>query len=260
MNTAGAKSPTSGSAPNLPIALRLPFVELIGGLRRLGPNVMNDLVQNYADFLVGAKGFMPPEGIGMVSSKECYIGILRPEGHSILAFNSGQAHHETIDGNDVWTWSAPPYEGYPRATTFYAAEIPNGYLVLGNDLAEFNRAMQTLINKHDFPANIGWEPSSPSKYWIYRSVRGREATQIDERSNAVLLKFVIDSAMQSHIEIDTSSNLSKLHSSGLPASETLHYLLKGIGTWQAEVPMSRDPATTTALFKVFSAFGFAVVL
>jgi hypothetical protein len=223
---------------------------------------MADLRQNYTGVLVGAKGFTPPDGIGMASSQECYIGILRPNGRSIIKADFGNAKYESIDGSRVWTWSAPPYEGYPWPTTFYAAEIANAYFILGNDLAEFGEMIRSLTSEHNKSrANAGsWEPDGVNTYWIYRSIRGSEAMHIDGISNAVVLKFIIDSAMQSNIEIDTSNKVSKTNPAGLLSSETLHYELKEAGRWQASIPLSRDPATVTALFRVFSAFGFGVVL
>jgi hypothetical protein len=50
----------------------------------LGPDALTTLNTNYSGVLVGAKGFKPPEGLGMFSSQDCYIGLLRPGRHSII--------------------------------------------------------------------------------------------------------------------------------------------------------------------------------
>src|SRR5271154_7432756 len=53
--------------------LRLPFLELIGGLRALGSKTEKDVEKSYSAVLAGAKDFVGPEGLGMVSSRTCYI-------------------------------------------------------------------------------------------------------------------------------------------------------------------------------------------
>ena len=264
----GPNDPNSGSKPSLPITLRLPFVQLIGGLRILGHNTMTDLLRNYTGVFVGAKGFTPPDGIGMVSSQKCYISILRPNGRSIIESDFGQAKHESLNGNDVWTWSAPPYEGYPRPTTFYVAEIENTYLLMTNNLLEFRETIRNLTSGNSKVGTKvpGWEPLGVDQYWVSRSIRRTEAKRADVTGptqgtpSLVVLRFVIDEAMNSHIEADSSDSIFNTNIEGLPASEVLHYEPKGAGVWQASIPLSKDPATTTELFRVFFFFGFGVSL
>jgi hypothetical protein len=260
----GLSEPNNKLNLSLPLTLRLPFVQLIGGLRIIGPNSMTDLRQNYSGVLVGAKDFAPPDGIGMVSSQECYVGILRPNGRSIIESDFRSSMYESIDGNHVWTWSAPPYEGYPRSTTFYIAEIENTYFVMANNLAEFRETVRKLRTVNSEGESKVGDLKQPidDDYWIHRSIRDTDATVPAQHTpNAVVMRFVADVAtMKGHIEVDSSDSSFKANLKGLPASEVVHYEPAGNGIWQATIPLSKDPATTTALFRVFSFFGFGVVL
>lgn len=266
----GLSVPNNGPNLSLPLALRLPFVQLIGGLRSLGHNAMPELLKNYSGVLAGAKGFTPPDGIGMFSSQDCYIGILRPNGHSIIDSDVSASRYESIDGNRVWTWSAPPYEGYPQPTTFYITEIEHAYLVMANNLDAFRETLRELsIGNTKERTKVGnWEaPPNDDKYWVYRSIRSSEATHSADPTGAVrqtatvTLRFALDAeTMTGHVEADSLDEDFKTNLNRLPASEVLHYEPKGTGIWQAAIPLSKDPATTTALYTVFSLFGFGVVL
>jgi hypothetical protein len=266
----GAKEPQSDVSLKLPIALRLPFVQLIGGLRILGQTAMVDLERNYSGVLVGATGFIPPDGFGMVSSLDCYVALLRPDGQPLAESVFGQAELKSIDGIRVWAWSAPPYEGYPHITNFYASEIDNQYLVISNDLSHFTDTVRKLATVISIKApKVGnREPFTTDKYWLYRPVQWGETTpNIDAtkspegRLSALVLKFSADAdGMKCRMEVDGSSDLTETVRKGLPGSDVLHYEPTADGVWQASFPLSKDPATTTTLFRVLSLFGFGVNL
>ena len=104
-------SRTSGHNSNYvdsAIRLRLPFLELLGGLKVLGTDAASVVLDKYSAALVGAKDFAPPVGLGMVSSRKCYIAILNSGDQPNIEPTFHQAAYELIDGRQVWTWSAPP--------------------------------------------------------------------------------------------------------------------------------------------------------
>jgi hypothetical protein len=78
------------------VDLRSPFLLLLGGLRALGPNAPSDLENGYGSALVGAKDFVAPEGLGMVSSHSCYIGILEDGSQPNIDSDFRQASSESI--------------------------------------------------------------------------------------------------------------------------------------------------------------------
>jgi hypothetical protein len=265
---ASVNTPQNEANMVLPLALRLPFVQLIGGLRLLGPNTMTELQSNYSGVLVGAKGFTPPAGFGMVSSQDCYIGMLRPQGRSLVESYFSQSTFELIDGQRVWTWSAPPYEGYPHSTTFYLTVVEHTYFVIGNDLAEFRATVRRLTTEGTKDNTKISDPnaSSDKKYWVYRSIRWNKATRdvdpagLAKVTSTIAMRFAVDfETMTGQVEADSADETLKTIKE-LPASEVLHYEPREAGTWRAAVPIAEDPATTTALFTVFSLFGFGVVL
>jgi hypothetical protein len=264
----GPNAPNNGADQTLPLSLRLPFVQLIGGLSFLGKDTLTALQTNYSGVLVGAKGFTLPEGLGMVHSQDCYIGLLRPGGKSIVEAYLNQSGSQTIDGQKVWTWTAPPYEGYPQTTTFYITEIGPSYFVMGNDLAAFRATVHQLAQGTEDDSKIS-DPDALSEktYWAYRSIRWNKVTgTIDPAGPAaqtatVVMKFTVDfGTMMGQVEADSSDEALQTDPKHLPGSEVFHYERKAPGIWQAAVPIAKDPDATTALFTVAALFGFGVSL
>src|SRR5262249_1175500 len=60
-----------------PKSLGLPFAYLMGGLKAVGPNTLVALEGASDTVLTGAKDYVGPEGLGMVSSRACYIAMLK---------------------------------------------------------------------------------------------------------------------------------------------------------------------------------------
>jgi hypothetical protein len=261
-------TPNTGSDQTLPIALRLPYIQLIGGLHFLGQDTLTTLKTNYSGVLVGAKGFTPPEGLGMVHSQDCYIGLLRPGGHSIVEAYLNQSGSQTIDGQQVWTWTAPPDEGYPHTTTFYIADIAHSYFVMGNDLTEFRATMRQLSQGTEDDSKIS-DPDalSDKAYWAYRSVRWNKVkfdfdpTGAAAQTATVVMKFTGDfGTMTGQMETDTTDAAYQTDPKGLPGSGLFNYRRKAPGSWVATVPIAKDPKSTNELYTVAALFGFGVAL
>lgn len=262
----------SGSTPNtgsnqLPISLRLPFIQLLVGLHPLGPDALTTLNTNYSGVLVGAKGFKPPEGLGMFSSQDCYIGLLRPGKHSIIETDLNQSGSQTIDGQKVWTWTAPPFDGYPHTTTYYMADIEHSYFVMGNDLTAFRATMRQLSQGTEDDSKISDPDALTDKaYWAYRAIRYNKVTHdIDPTGTApqtvtVVMKFTADfGTMTGQLEADTSDAALQTNPKDLPG-DAFNYQRKAPGIWVATISIAKDPKSTTALYTVAAVFGFGVVL
>jgi hypothetical protein len=258
-------TPNTGSDQTLPISLRLPFIQLIGGLGLLGQDTLTTLKTNYSGVLVGAKGFTPPEGLGMVHSQDCYIGLLRPGGHSIVAAYLNQSGSQLIDGQRVWTWTAPPYEGYPHTTTYYIADIEHSYFVMGNDLTAFRATVHQLTQGTEDDSKIP-DPDalSDKAYWAYHSIRynTHDADPTGPAAQVtVVLKFTVDfGTMMGQMEADSADAALQTDPKALPGSAVFHYEKKAPGSWQAAVPIAEDPKSTTALYTVAALFGFGASL
>ena len=113
-------------------ALRVPFASLLMGLDALGKSTSTEILGSADAVLVGAKDFVPPDGLGSVQSKFCYIVVLggRPPNLSKIfpASSMGNA-----SGNPIWQWTAPPQEGHPKPYTFYIAELSRSFILIAND-------------------------------------------------------------------------------------------------------------------------------
>ncbi len=98
---------------------------LATGIHASGPGTIRILEQSYTAFTVGAKDFTPPQGLGIFTSHDCYIGIARrgPKPDLVSVFNL--AKPDFIAGARVWSWSIPPFEGYPRSTFFMLPKLPS---------------------------------------------------------------------------------------------------------------------------------------
>jgi hypothetical protein len=251
--------------------LRFPFIELIGGLHGLGPNAGRDVGKGYSAFLAGAKDFAGPEGLGMVSSRTCYIGMVEGGAQPDIEPDFRQASYESIDGRQVWTWSMPPYEGYPRPTKFYAAQIAGSYFVMTNNREDFQEAVNALTSaENSESASIsapGWETFSAHKYWVYRLFRRSGVVNSDAAGirdltpDVIALTFFADvDKRESFLRVLSSDKSVKTAPKIFRAAELNHFQPLEPGIWQATIPLSKDEAGFDALFEVFYRFGFGVAL
>ena len=168
--------PSGFDAPNTDAAiLRYPFMELLAGLTTLEPKAVNGVEASYGPILVGAKDFLKPEGLGPVSSRECYLGLLKGGQQPDLAADFRKAKSESIEGRQVWTWEMPPYEGHPQPTEFYFTQVAGSYFVMANNRQDF----QTVVHELTSPGSLktaqaairGWTTFSAHKYWAYLALR-----------------------------------------------------------------------------------------
>jgi hypothetical protein len=251
--------------------MRFPFLGLLGGLKSLGPNTIRDFKKSYSAVLVGAKDFVGPSGLGMVSSRMCYIGILRGSEQPVIESDFRQTAKESIDGRQVWTMSMPPYEGHPQQTEFYAAQIGSSYFVLTNDRQVFLEATRSLTSaESSTPQSItvsGWETFSTHKYWAYRLFRRSGVINLDAAGMKYLTPDVISLSFfadvdkgESFIQVLSSDTSMKTIPRILPESALNPPQPQGAGIWQTAIPLSNVDTGTYPLFRVFYCFGFGLAL
>lgn len=71
-------------------SLGLPFIYMMGGLKAVGPNTYS-IVEGDSDVLLtGAKDFVAPQGLGMVTARTCNIAILAPGAAQRIVLNSAR--------------------------------------------------------------------------------------------------------------------------------------------------------------------------
>lgn len=251
--------------------LRLPFLELIGALKVLGPDASRDLETSYSAVLVGAKDFVGPKGLGAVTSRKCYVGILEGGAQPNVEPDFRQASHESIGGRQVWTWSTGPSEGASKPNEFYAAQISNSYFLMTNNREDFQEAANALASVQAFKPTLigvpGWETFSKYGYWAHRSIHRNGAISSaaagihDLTPDLMTLTFFADvDRKESFLRVFSSDKSTETAPKVLPQSELKRLQPLGGGVWQAAIPLSKDEAGFDLLFEVFFRFGFGAAL
>lgn len=249
--------------------LRLPFLELIGGLSALGPTTVNNLKRSYSGVFIGAKDFISPEGIGMVSSRNCYIALARSGTQQDIVSDSHKAQQQVSNGRQVWTWSLPPFEGHPTSTDFYATNLDGLYFVMANDRRTFEEVAEKLTSAETsdtftLPNSASaWKTFSKHDYWAYRlfkrnGVKDTTAAGLtNATSNALALAFFTDSYQkESTIQVFTSDKSPFAFLPSLPNP----FQPSGVGVWKATIPLSNDESGKDALVEVLYYIGFGLFL
>jgi hypothetical protein len=251
--------------------LKLPFMELIGAIRALGPSTALDLKSRYSSVLVGAKDFVPPTRIGAVGSHKCYIGILKDGVQSNAERDFSGVPNETIEGTRVWTWTVPPSDDESAPSTYYAARLEGPYLLMTNNRQDLEDVAKALTStegaKPDSIKVFSWETLRSHQYWVYRSLRrtgviSPYASGIGNLgANVIAMAFFADvDKRQAYIRVLTSDRSMKTVPKVLPDAELNLLQPEGPGIWRARIHLSKDALGYKTLFQVFYSFGFGAIL
>jgi hypothetical protein len=253
--------------------LRFPFFHLLASLNVLGPNATNDILKAYSSFFSGAKDFAMPEGLGMVSSTTCIIGVTQDNHAPYLDsdLNGFARKSDPLDGQAVWTWSIPNGEGSTKSTTYYAAQIADVYFVMATDRKELEEAAHALSQSNNAPASrprvFDWKTFSTHKYWIYRSIR-REGVK---DPMAAAIKGLAPDIMAEvfYTDIDKPEGVLRIQSSNQNSQSAPNIFAKLLqyspdpqnpGVWQAKFSFSSNDPGYDPLFYVSALFGFGMAL
>lgn len=250
--------------------LRVPFLELMEGLKVLGPDFDLHLEQNSTGFLLGAEEFSPPNGLGPVTSRRSYVIELKPNGLRTVTQDFAAAAIVTINGAQVWTWTTPPLDGASKPTTFYAKRIGGGCLLIANDQQEFlNTAgslSRVLGNDLKSTASMTANPYRSYGFWAHRSIR-RSAPAPDaigfndlgtDVSELTFYAGLID--RKGYVEAEVPSGDVKSISTLLPASQSGLFKSVGARTWRAIFPLSKDEKSSDTVVYVLFHLGFGANL
>lgn len=249
--------------------LRFPFLEFMGAIRYLGPGAESDLENGYGVFMVGAKDFAPPSGLGPIRSRKCYIGVLTSGAQPDIEHDFARAATTSIDGRQVWMWPAAPVK--EDQTKMYAAQVSGEYFVMANNLQDFQQAVEGLTSTESLtPAAIGvlgWKTFGTHEYWAYR-LFGRNGNIGSEAvsglgsvtQDVIALAFFADlDKRESFIQVFSSDTTMKTEPKAfLPKSESDRLQPLGHGVWQARIPVSEDEVRNDSLFRVFYLLGFGL--
>jgi hypothetical protein len=256
--------------------LGLPFTYLMGGMKAIGPKGLATLEGGSDIVLTGAKDFVGPEGLGMVSSRSCYIAILKAGAALTLAKEFSKVKVAPLDGRAVWTWSIPPTsEGSKTPVELYAAVLTSSFFVLANDRNDF-REMANALVKETGPAELARGRDLTSlrahDYWAYRAIRRNDAKDAFASGLTALpvsatgLELFTDLSDEKLVfNILAPDSQSGSAPADLPSSESIRFRRAMPGVWQATIDLTMsNPAssgrTTAAVFRVMSYFGYGVAL
>ncbi len=249
--------------------LGLPFVFLMAGLKVVGPNTLAAVEGGSDTVLTGAKAFVRPAGLGMVSSRTCYIAVLVPGASKSLALEFGKVKVSSLDGKPVWTWSMPASEGYKADTNFYAAIVTSSFFVLANNHEDFRQVASALAKgtvQPDLPGARDLTSLRAHAYWAYRTVRRPEG--VDKLAEGLTGLPVSAVGLELFTEFDDGKlffnilapdDRSGATLAALPSSESIRFRSVGIGVWQSAISLTTRQ-TTSAVFQTLSYFGYGVFL
>ena len=249
--------------------LRFPFMELLEALKALGGNTSQEVVSNSEAILVGAKDFRPPAGLGGVHSQRCYIVILRTPSKFNLRQHFHQAPSASVGGSPVWEWSAKLGEfgeEDPRASSFFAAQVSDSYLLVSNGFKE----LQVTAGNLSSPKNAAilaripdWKFISQHGVWGYRRYRhsgivDREAAGLSlVTESAEALVFFIDLNKQAGVLRLLSSSTDEKIATKLSEEMRLpKFENRGPRAWEARIPLGGDEKSFDRLGAMMDLFGF----
>jgi hypothetical protein len=248
--------------------LRIPFAYLIGAFDSLGSGATADVLANAEVVLVGAKDFRPPAGLGGVRSRSCYVVVLR-NGNK---FDFRKYFHQSpvpLAGEiSSWNWSAKLGEfgeGDPRASSLYAAQIAQAYVLVANDLEEFQIVAKGLASPPQSLGGNEWASLVQHEVWGYRRYRRTEASHItaagmtDITSTAEALIFFLDGDKKKgvlQLLASDGSTAEKLNAKGkLPSLRPIRS-----GVWETTIPLTGDGTTSERIGATMWLFGFGLYL
>jgi hypothetical protein len=249
-------------------ALRLPYIQFSAGLRTLSATAETEITSHYTSVLVGSKDFRSPEGVGVVTSHQCYVAVNDgPQVSVDRVFTP--ATSTSIDGTRAWTWTMPPYEGYSATTTFYAAQVGSSYLVMANTREDFlaiAAALASAPNRKLASVNIlDWNNMNNHEYWAYRSIRRTGVLDPE----AAALNHVNPELQAMSFYADISRRTSKLRvwsldvsqkgiPKVLPDSEYGQFTVESDGVWAAPLSLTQDRRGLEAVTKLFFCLGHGI--
>lgn len=260
-----------GQEPYAEIMLFRPFSYLFSALDSLGNSTAQELIGRTDVVIGGAGHFHAPTGLGAVSSRNCYILLVKP-GFDLARYTARPAT-ENWRGKPLWKWTAAlgEYgEGDPRSSTIFALQH-GSYVLISNDAERIVRIAEHVVAGEDgtksatIPAE--WPELSRSDYWVYRRYRFGDVTDpmaagVDGvRKDAVALMFITEQDGKSAIlRLASASPVAKQPEVLIEQQPFPHLSPVTPHSWEASLATTGGEQNWTTLFFVMGLMGFAVYL
>jgi hypothetical protein len=262
------------------IQLRYPFAYLWLALDSLATGAGSDLLASTEAVLMGAKDFRPPEWLGGVRSRRCYVLVLKNGNSFSMQKYTPSPATVSATGLQIWNWSSkleefgegvPPDSGVrERPSMLYATEIERSYVLVSNDVNELENLARRLTStnvesQHPVGSN-DWAELLRHEMWGYRRYRLGDANNKmaagieDVPPNAEALMFFVDAkkstialrlVLKDRTDVSSVAKLYSKHRMPAPTSS------RG-GAWETEIPLSDDDESFGRTFSINILFGFGV--
>lgn len=249
--------------------LFMPFGFLFAALDATGTRAAERAMSQTEIVLAGMKDFRPPEGLGSVSSRNCYVLIVK-RGFD-LASVVGKPTSEQWEGWPVWRWTAKLGEfgeQDDRPSTLVALQMWP-YVLISND-PDSIFANAAALKRKTPPAVLNtlreWKDVAQRKYWVYRRFRfdtphAMAAGLTGIRKDAESLVLFYDSAPPlAKVRLTSRDPVAKR-----PESLDEYGALPPLTpvsdrAWEGQLPLSPGSTQFEAWFIVFGHLGFVVYL
>ena len=257
--------------PHAEIMLFRPFSYLFSALDSLGDSTAEELIAQTDVVIGGAGHFRAPTGLGAVSSRNCYILLVKP-GLDLARYTARPAT-EKWRGAPLWKWTAAlgEYgEGDSRSSTIFALQY-GSYVLISNDAERIVRVAEHVVADEDatkgatIPAE--WPELSRSDYWVYRRYRFGDVTDpmaagVDGvRKDAVALMFITQRDGKAGIlRLASASPVARQAEVLIEQQPFPHLSPVTPHSWEATLATTGGEQSWTTLFFAMGLMGFAVYL
>jgi len=230
---------------------------------------------NSTAILLGAKDYLPPDGLGPVVSTKCYIVVLR-EGNTVdISKYFDKPPMTSTRGAPTWTWSADLEEFGDRKTrlsTLYATQIGRDYIVVSNNLDQLGGVSQRLVSPENHATLSGireWSAVSRHEFWGYRKYRRNRL--LDAETIFTGTRGINSDAEALVLYVDFQQKTGVLRVLGSPTEDTTAKSLNamweipplkhaGLGDWETKFPLDATGPFPESAFQVLWLFGFGVAV
>lgn len=253
--------------------IRQPFWFLMSALDSLGQDAKTRLIDSADAFLVGAKDFRSPSGLGPVRSQNCYVVVLRnPSSFELKQYFRG-APKIRVGESQVWNWSA--YLGEfgeldKKPSSLYATQIGKSYVMLSNKLEDLEIAAKQLAAGDHAAQGISklkdWELVQQYEVWGYR--RYRHENLVDR--TAAGMSHITNGAQALLFTFDWKQNKFRIRLHCVPGEESTPSKINSLaifgrlkalggGVWEKVLPIvGGEEDTLERLASVMDLLGFGV--
>lgn len=250
--------------------LFVPFGYLFAAFDAVGEKTAERAMSQTEAVLGGFKDFRAPAGLGAVSSRNCYVLIVK-RGFDLTRI-LGKPASEQWEGVPVWRWTAKFGEfgeQSDRLSTLVAIQM-KPYVLVSNDAEAIFAHARSL--KANAPPKVletlsEWRDVASRKYWVYRRLRfdaadlmaaGLDGLRTDAES---LILFYDPGPKTTTVRLTSRAAVAKTPESLVDDGRVPPLQPISPTAWETQLPVvTRHTPFEDAWFIVFARLGFGAYL